>query len=54
MISICICTYNRSESLGLTLDSLANQDDIDSDAVEPDAHYLGGRILPDWDQAKPR
>jgi glycosyltransferase involved in cell wall biosynthesis len=34
MISICICTYNRAESLWLTLDSLAKQHDIDSDAVE--------------------
>ena len=34
MISICICTYNRSESLRRTLDSLAKQDDIDSGAVE--------------------
>ena len=34
MISICICTYNRSESLWRTLDSLAKQDDIDSGAVE--------------------
>jgi GT2 family glycosyltransferase len=34
VISICICTYNRSESLRRTLDSLAKQDDIDSDAVE--------------------
>ena len=34
MISICICTYNRSESLRRTLDSLAKQNDIDSDAVE--------------------
>jgi glycosyltransferase involved in cell wall biosynthesis len=34
MISICICTYNRSESLWRTLDSLAKQDDIDSGAME--------------------
>ena len=34
VISICICTYNRSESLGRTLDSLARQDDIASGAVE--------------------
>ena len=34
MISICICTYNRSESLWRTLNSLAKQDDIDSGAVE--------------------
>ena len=34
MISICICTYNRSESLWRTLDSLAHQDDINSIAVE--------------------
>jgi len=34
MISICICTYNRSESLWRTLDSLAKQDDIDSGALE--------------------
>jgi len=34
VISICICTYNRSESLQRTLDSLAKQNDIESDAVE--------------------
>jgi glycosyltransferase involved in cell wall biosynthesis len=34
MISICICTYNRSESLWRTLDSLARQDDINSSSVE--------------------
>jgi glycosyltransferase involved in cell wall biosynthesis len=34
VISICICTYNRSESLWRTLDSLAKQDDIDSEAIE--------------------
>ena len=34
VISICICTYNRSESLRRTLDSLAKQDDIDLDAIE--------------------
>ena len=129
MISICICTYNRSESLRCTLDSLARQSDINLDTVEvlvvdnnctdgtvnvveafrgglpirrvtesqqglaharnraaadfrgdvllftdddvrlgpgwlaayqgafrrfPDADYFGGRILPDWGEAKPR
>ena len=129
MISICICTYNRSDSLARTLHSLAKQDDIHSNLVEvlivdnnctddtsnvvetfreklpvwrvterqqglacarnraaadfrgnvllftdddmrfgsgwltayrdairrfPDADYFGGRILPDWGQAKPR
>jgi glycosyltransferase involved in cell wall biosynthesis len=129
IISICICTYNRSKSLWRTLDSLAKLNDIDSTAVEvlivdkncsdgtadvveafreklpirrvtescpglararnkavaefrgdvllftddditvasgwlaayedaihhfPDADYFGGRILPDWDGAKPR
>ena len=34
MISICICTYNRSESLQRTLGSLAKQDDINSGALE--------------------
>jgi glucosyl-dolichyl phosphate glucuronosyltransferase len=34
MISICICTYNRSESLRCTLDSLARQSDINLDTVE--------------------
>jgi glycosyltransferase involved in cell wall biosynthesis len=34
MISVCICTYNRSESLRRTLKSLAKQDDINSGLVE--------------------
>jgi glycosyltransferase involved in cell wall biosynthesis len=34
VISISICTYNRSESLQRTLDSLANQNDINLDAME--------------------
>ena len=34
MISICICTYNRSKSLGRTLDSIARLNDINSTAVE--------------------
>jgi glucosyl-dolichyl phosphate glucuronosyltransferase len=34
MISICICTYNRSKSLWRTLDSIAKLNDIDSTAVE--------------------
>jgi glycosyltransferase involved in cell wall biosynthesis len=29
MISVCICTYNRSESLRRTLESLARQNNID-------------------------
>jgi GT2 family glycosyltransferase len=33
-ISVCICTYNRSQSLRRTLESLTTQDDIDSDLVE--------------------
>ena len=33
MISICICTYNRSESLQRTLDSLAGQKHIDATEV---------------------
>ena len=33
MISICICTYNRSESLQRTLDSLAEQKHIDATEV---------------------
>ena len=128
-LSICICTYNRGESLKLTLSSLVSQKGIESDAIEilvvdnnsaditakvlegfrdrlpircvtesrqglanarnraaaefrgnvllftdddvrlergwlsayqdairrfPNAEYFGGRILPDWGQAKPR
>jgi glucosyl-dolichyl phosphate glucuronosyltransferase len=34
VISICICTYNRSESLRRTLESLARLDDINSSSVE--------------------
>jgi glycosyltransferase involved in cell wall biosynthesis len=34
MISVCICTYNRSESLRRTLESLAKQDEIDWSAIE--------------------
>ena len=34
VISICICTYNRSESLRRTLDSLAKQNNINLDAME--------------------
>ena len=34
MISICICTYNRSKSLWRTLDSIAKLNDINSTAVE--------------------
>ena len=34
MISICICTYNRSESLQRTLDSLTEQKRIDLDVTE--------------------
>jgi len=127
MISICICTYNRSESLRRTLESLAGQNNVKpgevvivdnnctddtAEVVEtlrerlpirrvvesqqglaharnraiaefrgdvllftdddirfgtswlgayqdaigsfPEADYFGGRILPDWDGAKPR
>ena len=129
VISVCICTYNRCESLGRTLSSLVSQKNINLDAVEllvvdnnctdatadvvetfreklpirrvaenrqglaharnravaefrgdlllftdddvrlgpgwlagyqdashrfPNADYFGGRILPDWGQAKPR
>ena len=127
MISVCICTYNRSKGLRRTLESLARQNNINlgevlivdnnctddtADVVEsfretlpirritesrqglsharnravadfrgdvllftdddvrlgtswlaayqdairrfPDADYFGGRILPDWGQAKPR
>ena len=127
-LTVCICTYNRGQSLQCTLDSLASQRDIDWNSVEvviidnnctdctasvveaycrklpirravearqglsyarnralaevqadlvlftdddvrlgpcwlaayadafrrfPDADYFGGRILPDWDEAKP-
>ena len=34
MISICICTYNRSESLRRTLASLAEQVNAESGAIE--------------------
>jgi glycosyltransferase involved in cell wall biosynthesis len=34
MISVCICTYNRSESLQRTLDSLAKQVNADFGAIE--------------------
>jgi glucosyl-dolichyl phosphate glucuronosyltransferase len=34
VISICICTYNRCESLRRTLESLAGQRDINSEALE--------------------
>ena len=129
VISVCICTYNRSESLRRTSKSLAEQDHLDKGEVEvlivdnnciddtrevveafrkalpirrvtenqqglararnravkefrgdvllftdddirfgpdwlaayrdafrrfPDADYFGGRILPDWGDAKPR
>jgi glycosyltransferase involved in cell wall biosynthesis len=129
VISVCICTYNRRKSLRRTLDSLAEQSDINLGAMEvlvvdnnctdgtpkvveafrewlpirritesrqglsharnravadfrgdvllftdddvrlgtgwlaayhdairrfPEADYFGGRILPDWGQAKPR
>ena len=128
-LSICICTYNRGESLKRTLNSLVSQKGIESDSIEvlvvdnnstditpkvlesfrrslpvrwvtesqqglayarnraaaefrgdvllftdddvrlergwlaayqdairrfPNAEYFGGRILPDWGQAKPR
>ncbi len=33
-VTVCICTYNRSRSLRLTLKSLASQDDINAGAVE--------------------
>ena len=33
MISICLCTYYRSNAAA-TLDSLAKQNDINSDAME--------------------
>jgi glycosyltransferase involved in cell wall biosynthesis len=129
VITVCICTYNRSESLRRTLDSLAKQNNVNFDTVEvlvvdnnctddtvrlvesfreslpirrvtenrqglaharnravaefrgdfllftdddvrfepgwlaayqdaicgfPNAEYFGGRILPDWGQAKPK
>jgi glucosyl-dolichyl phosphate glucuronosyltransferase len=129
VITVCICTYNRSESLRRTLDSLARQNNTNLDTIEvlvvdnncsddtmdvvqtfrerlpirrvtenrqglaharnravaefrgglllftdddvrlgpgwlaayqdaicrfPSADYFGGRILPDWGQAKPR
>ena len=34
MISVCICTYNRSQGLRRTLDSLAGQRGIDLGTVE--------------------
>ena len=34
MISVCICTYIRGESLQRTLGSLAGQNEIDLDAIE--------------------
>jgi len=34
VISICICTYNRCESLQCTLDSLVKQNGINFDAIE--------------------
>jgi glycosyltransferase involved in cell wall biosynthesis len=34
MISVCICTYNRSESLQRTLESLASQLNADSGVIE--------------------
>src|SRR6476469_8738688 len=34
MISLCICTYNRSKSLQRTLESLVEQNDLDSVALE--------------------
>lgn len=34
MISVCICTYNRSESLRRTLESIASQINVDSDPLE--------------------
>ena len=33
-ISVCICTYNRSQSLRRTLTSLASQNDINAGTVE--------------------
>ena len=129
MISLCICTYNRGDSLRRTLESLAEQSELNEDDLEilvvannctdntlevvgelgqvlpircvtetqqglararnravaecrgdvvlftdddvrlgskwltsfrgafqsfPDADYFGGRILPDWGNAKPR
>src|SRR5262245_4019530 len=33
-VSICICTFNRSQSLRRTLDSLTSQNDIKAGAVE--------------------
>src|SRR5436305_11094952 len=34
MISVCICTYNRPESLQRTLESLASQLNADSGVIE--------------------
>jgi glycosyltransferase involved in cell wall biosynthesis len=34
LISVCICTYNRSESLRRTLDSLAGQNNINFNTIE--------------------
>src|SRR5215467_13006973 len=34
MISVCICTYNRSKSLRRTLESLVEQNDLDFGALE--------------------
>src|ERR1017187_1820515 len=34
IISICICTFNRSQSLRRTLDSLTSQNDIKAGTVE--------------------
>src|SRR5262249_12138450 len=34
MISVCICTYNRSENLGRTLGSLARQNNTNLGAIE--------------------
>ena len=34
VITICICAYNRGENLRRTLESLANQGDIDEGALE--------------------
>src|SRR5262249_4689193 len=33
-LSICICTYNRGESLKRTLDSLVSQNGIESESIE--------------------
>jgi glycosyltransferase involved in cell wall biosynthesis len=34
IVSVCICTYNRSQSLRRTLNSFASQNDVNADTVE--------------------